>query len=182
MIILKIWNALFSQDLNAFRLLDRYWRGCSVSFYRMVVRPYRTTMYPSVGRLVRSCNELSWRNVLSEGNTLNCHRVRIQSLKLCQKLNTGGTCVSILSKSDKLNLVRSHRTVNQVFYNIKNYIPVRQNANPWSKNGHIQIFGLGLFSLQVSGKSVTESSYRRSYQIDNPWRSLLIWLYFLIAI
>ena len=70
MIILKIWNALFSQDLNALRLLDRYSRGCSVSDYRMVVRPYRTTIDLSVGRAVRSCHELSWGNVFIEGNTL----------------------------------------------------------------------------------------------------------------
>ena len=186
MIILKIWNALFSQDPNALRLLDRYWRGYSVSVYRMVVRPYRTTMYPYVGRPVRSCHELSWGNVFIEGNifNLNCHSVRIQSLKLCQKINTGGTCVSILSQSDRLNLVRVHRTVNQVFYNMKNCISLREKilhyANPWSRNRQIQ--------FTDSGSSICPVKAYRNYAttgvtklINYPWRSG-VGRYLLIAI
>ena len=149
MIILKIWNALFSQDLNALRLLDLYWRGCSVSFYRMVVRPYRTTMYPSVGRPVRSCHELSWGNVFIEGNTL-IWIVRKSEFKVLNYVKNLITVVPVslfyLNLTDSIlseftgRLIKSF--INYKLYNMKYRLFLREKilhyANPWSRNRQIK--------------------------------------------
>ena len=148
MIILKIWNALFSQDLNALRLLDLYWRGCSVSFYRMVVRPYRTTMYPSVGRPVRSCHELSWGNVFIEGNTL-IWIVRKSEFKVLNYVKNFITVVPVslfyLNLTDSILSEFTGRLIKT--YNMKYCISLREKilhyANPWSGSRQIQFSDSG---------------------------------------